>query len=46
MLPAELMGLDVKKFKQLNNLIKNKIFINTLVSNVASTIYHVKKKKI
>ena len=45
MLPAELMGLDVKKFKQLNNLIKNKNFINTLVSNVASTIYHVKKKK-
>ena len=44
MLPAELMGLDVKKFKQLNNLIKNKNFINTLVSNVASTIYHVKKK--
>ena len=35
MLPAELMGLDVKKFKQLNNLIKNKNFINTLVSNVA-----------
>ena len=45
MLPAELMGLDVKEFKQLNNLIKNKNFINTLVSNVASTIYHVRKKK-
>ena len=27
MLPAELMGLNEKKFKQLNYLIKNKIFI-------------------
>ena len=45
MLPAELMGLDVRKFKQLDNLIKNKKFINTLVSNVASTIFHIKQKK-
>ena len=45
MLPAELMGLDVKKFKQLNQLIKNKSFINALISNVASTIYFLKKKK-
>ena len=45
MLPAELMGLDVIKFKQLNNLIKNKKFINSLISNVASTIFHVKQKK-
>ena len=28
MLPAELMGLNSKKFKQINNLIKNKNFIN------------------
>ena len=27
MLPAELMGLNPKKFKQLNNLVKNKKFI-------------------
>ena len=45
MLPAELMGLNVKKFKQLDNLVKNKNFINILVSNVASTIFHVKQKK-
>jgi len=45
MLPAELMGLDTKKFKQLNKLIKNKNFINSLISNVASTIYFLKKKK-
>jgi glucose-6-phosphate isomerase len=45
MLPAELMGLDESKFKQLNNLIKNKNFINLLVSNVASTLFFIKKKK-
>ena len=45
MLPAELMGLNIRKFKQLNNLIKNKNFINSLVSNVASIIFHVKQKK-
>ena len=32
MLPAELMGLNDKKFKQLNNLIKNKKFINSLTN--------------
>ena len=31
MLPAELMGLKIKNFKQLNNLIKNKKFINALI---------------
>ena len=45
MLPAELMGLDVRKFKQLDNLVKNKNFVNSLVSNVASIIFHVKNKK-
>ena len=30
MLPADLMGLDTNKFKQINNLIKNKNFINLL----------------
>ena len=45
MLPAELMGLDIRKFKQLDNLVKNKNFINNLISNVASTIFHVKQKK-
>ena len=45
MLPAELMGLNVKKFKQMNNLIKNKKFINLLVENVSNTLYFLKKKK-
>ena len=34
MLPAELMGLNPKKFRQLNNIIKNKKFLNSLISNV------------
>jgi len=45
MLPAELMGLDEKKFKRLNYLIKNKNFTNNLIQNVASTLNLVKKKK-
>jgi len=45
MLPAELMGLNASKFKQLNNLIKNKNFINLLVSNVTSTLFFIKNKK-
>ena len=45
MLPAELMGLNIKKFKQINNLIKNKNFINLLTSNVSNTLYFLKQKK-
>ena len=45
MLPAELMGLNVKKFRKLNSLIKNKNFVNSLLSNVSSTIKLIKKKK-
>ena len=45
MLPAELMGLDANKFKQLNNLIKNKNFVNSLISNVSSTLLFIKNKK-
>ena len=45
MLPAELMGLNVNKFRQLNNLVKNKIFLDKLISNVSSTIFLIKKKK-
>ena len=45
MLPAELMGLDIKKFRQLNFLIKNRKFFNALISNVNSTLYFIKKKK-
>ena len=46
MLPAELMGLNSKKFKQLNNLIKNKIFLKSLITNVASTLHYIKNKKL
>jgi glucose-6-phosphate isomerase len=46
MLPAELMGLDVKKFKQINSLIKNKKFMNSLTTNVNNTLYFLKKKKL
>jgi glucose-6-phosphate isomerase len=45
MLPAELMGLKSENFKPLNYLIKNKIFLNSLVTNVATTLYLIKKKK-
>jgi len=45
MLPAELMGLNYKNFRQLNNLVKNKYFMRALVSNVEATIYFLKAKK-
>ena len=45
MLPAELMGLNVNNFRQLNSLIKNKNFINSLISNVSSTLFFIKNKK-
>jgi glucose-6-phosphate isomerase len=45
MLPAELMGLDPKKFRCLNDLMKNKNFLNSLISNVSSIIYFAKNKK-
>ncbi len=45
MLPAQLMGLDFKKFRQLNNLVKNKKYLNALISNVSSIIFFIKKKK-
>ena len=34
MLPAELMGLNQRKFKRLNYLIKSKSFVNLLIRNV------------
>jgi len=45
MLPAFMMGLNINKFKQLNNLIKNKKFLNSLILNVASLFDLIKKKK-
>jgi len=45
MLPSELMNLDESKFKQFNNLIKNKNFVNNLVNNVAATLNLIKDGK-
>jgi len=45
MLPAELMNLNEKKFKQFNNLVKNKNFINNLVNNVATILGLIKGGK-
>ncbi len=45
MLPAELMGLKSYNFKQFNLLIKNKKFVNALISNVSSILYFSKQKK-
>ncbi len=45
MLPAKLMGLDPGKFRQFDNLIKNKRFLNILVQNTNSILSFIKKKK-
>ena len=45
MLPSCLIGLNSKKFKQFNVLIKKKNFINTLILNVSSILYFIKRKK-
>ena len=45
MLPASLMGLNIKKFKRLNYLIKNKRFVNRLIDNVSGILSLYKKKK-
>ena len=46
MVPAELMGLNSKNFRQYNSLIKNKTFLNSLINNVATTLFFIKKKKV
>ena len=45
MVPAELMGLESNNFRQLNTLIKNKKFINSLIKNVGTILYFIKNKK-
>lgn len=45
MLPAELMSLNEKKFKQFNQLMKNQNFINSLIDNVATTLNLIKRGK-
>ena len=46
MLPAELMGLNEKKFKRLNNLISSKRFVNQLINNVDQILNFVKEGKL
>ena len=45
MLPSDLMGLNPSKFRQLNNLIKSKNFLNALVKNVSNIIFYLNNKK-
>ena len=45
MFPAAIMGLNLLKFKNLKNLIRNKNFTSSLIQNVAS-IYTLNSKKI
>ena len=45
MLPVELMGLKVKKFKRFNNLVKNKDFFNSIISNAANILDLIRIKK-
>jgi len=45
MIPAELMNLDPRKFRQFDNLIKNKKYLGALISNVSAIINLIKKKK-
>ncbi|MDC3125758.1 glucose-6-phosphate isomerase [Candidatus Pelagibacter sp.] len=45
MLPALLMGLDVKKFRNLNELIKQQSFMKSLINNVSNILSLKKKNK-
>ena len=45
MVPAQLMGLNTNKFRRFNYLVKNKKFINALVSNVSKILHLANSKK-
>ena len=45
MLPAEIMGLNERKFKRYNYLINNNNFLNELIKNVSAILKFVKEKK-
>jgi len=45
MLPAEIMGLNERKFKRFNYLINNNNFLNELIKNVSAILKFVKEKK-
>ena len=43
MLPAELMKLDPKKLRRLNNLASNQKFLNLVIENVSMMLSHIEK---
>ena len=45
MIPAELMGLNINKFKNINKLIKSKSFNKSLVDSVERTLRLIKNKR-
>ena len=45
MVPAELMGLTTSKFRKFNSLIKDKRFVNSLLTNVSYHLDLISKKK-
>ncbi len=45
MLPAELMGLNEKKFKQYDGLISSKKFLEVLIKNVSTTYSYIQNQK-
>ena len=45
MLPAEIMGLNERKFKRFNYLINSNNFLNELIKNVSAILMYVKTKK-
>ena len=46
MLPAEIMGLNEKKFKRYNNLISSQNFLNELTKNVSAILKFISQKKL
>ena len=46
MLPARLAGLNARKFKRFNSLIKNKKFLNSLLISVSNIFYFTQKKNL
>ncbi len=45
MLPAMLMDLKVNKFRKFNDVIKNKLFLNSIINSVSNILSLIKKKK-
>ena len=39
------MGLNPRSFRQLNNIVKNKKYIDSLIKNVSNIIFYLKNKK-